>query len=50
MAKKKNKPATAKQIAEIDKGIKELEIGENLEDFVKKISSEEYREKEEECV
>lgn len=44
MAKKKNKPATAKQIAEIDKGIKELEIGENLEDFVKKISSEEYRE------
>lgn len=43
MAKKKNKAATSKQIAEIDSGIKELGIGESLDDFAKKISSDEYR-------
>ncbi len=43
MAKKKNKGATQRQMAEIDNGIKELELGENFQDFINKASSDVYR-------
>ena len=43
MAKKKTRNATPKQMAEIDKGIKELELGENFQDFIDKASSDIYR-------
>lgn len=43
MAKKKTRNATQKQLVEIDKGIKELELGENFQDFIDKASSDVYR-------
>jgi hypothetical protein len=44
MAKKnKNRPATKEQIEDINKGLKEIGIGDSLEDFAKKYGTEEYR-------
>lgn len=43
MADKKEKLATSEQMAEIDKSIKDLGIGESLQDFAKKMSDENYR-------
>ena len=45
MAKKnKNRPATKEQIDEINKGLKQIGIGDSLEDFAKKYGTQEYRE------